>query len=613
MELNQSQREAVTHDDGPMMVLAGPGSGKTMVITHRVQYLIQKVGVQPSGILVVTFTKAAAEEMRQRFLSLMKEETTSVWFGTFHAIFFAVLRHAYHYTAANIIRDEQRYQLMRELLEETELETDNINELAAEILGEIGKVKGGLIDIEHYYATSCSASVFRQLYRQYQEQMANKRLIDFEDMLVYTWELFNQRSDISRAWQQKFQYILIDEFQDINLLQYRLVQMLAKPQNNLFVVGDDDQSIYAFRGARPEIMLNFEKDFPSVKKVFLSVNYRCQGAIVAGAGRVIAHNKQRFAKKIRAASDFGTPIDIRAFASPMRENETVRKEIMAYHEAKMPYAQMAVLFRTHTQARLLLEKLMEFNIPFRMQDTMPNIYQHWICQDLMAYFRIAEGSRARGDYLRIINRPNRYVSRQAFSERQTDIHTLIAFYEGKPWLQERLAKMRYDLQLMARMSPFAAINYIRHGMGYEEFLEDYAKSHAMDVTELKDILDELQESAKEYKTYAEWLSYIKDFTEQLKNQAKKNSDSQTDAVSLATMHHAKGLEYQVVFIVDANEKITPHHKAILEADIEEERRMFYVAMTRAKTDLHIYFLKERFGRPMQMSRFVGEILGNGEH
>lgn len=608
MKLNQSQMQAVCHDRGPMMVLAGPGSGKTMVITHRVQRLILQAGVHPAGILVVTFTKAAADEMRQRFVSLMEGRVLPVSFGTFHAVFFAVLKHAYHYTAANIIRDEQKQQFMREIIEDLPVEPDNMNEFINDVLGEIGLVKGSMMDIDHYYATSCATSVFQDIYRRYTRRMENSRLIDFEDMLVYTYELFMERKDILAAWQQKFRYILIDEFQDINVLQYKLIRMLALPQNNIFIVGDDDQSIYGFRGAKPEIMLNFEKDFPDVKKVYLSVNYRSQAAIVQGAGCVIKNNKKRFAKEIRAVRPEEKPIDIRVFQGPVDENAAVIREIMQYHQQQMPYKEMAVLFRTNTQARMLLEKMMEYNIPFKMQDAMPNIYQHWIAQDMLAYIRIAQGSTARGDYLRIINRPNRYVSRQSLDERQVAMDVLLEKYADKPWMQERLSKFSYDIHMLTRMQPFAAINYIRHGIGYEEFLDKYAGDRHLDRDELLEVLDELQESAKNYKTFDEWFGHIEEYTEQLKEQARRQREDKGDSVSLATMHHSKGLEYKVVFIVDANETVIPHQKALLDTDIEEERRMFYVAMTRAKSNLHIYFVKERYGRPLAMSRFVGEIL-----
>lgn len=524
MKLNQSQMQAVCHDKGPMMVLAGPGSGKTMVITHRVKWLIAQAGIHPASILVVTFTKAAADEMRQRFVSLMDGQILPVSFGTFHAVFFSVLKHAYHFSAGNIIREEQKQQFIREIIEDMDVEPDNVNEFVNDVLAEIGLVKGGMLDIAHYYATSCATSVFQEIYRKYTGRMERSRLIDFEDMLLYTYELFTERKDILAAWQQKFKYILIDEFQDINALQYKLIRMMALPQNNIFIVGDDDQSIYGFRGAKPEIMLNFEKDFPNVKKVFLSVNYRSQAAIVRGAGSVIKNNQKRFVKQIEAVVPEGEPIDIRVFQGPADENAAVLREILSYRQEGIAYSEIAVLFRTNTQARMLLEKLMEYNIPFQMQDTMPNIYHHWIAQDILAYIHISRGSTARSDYLRVINRPNRYVSRRVLDERQVAMDVLMEKYNDKPWMQERLSKFTYDIGMLRKMQPFAAINYIRHGVGYDEFLEKYAEDRRMDVEELLEVLNELQDSSRNYHTFDDWFAHIEEYTEQLKQQARRKRE-----------------------------------------------------------------------------------------
>ena len=503
--------------------------------------------------------------------------------------------------------EKDDHKTLRQIIEDMPVEPDNVSEFVNDVLSEIGLVKGSVMDIEHYYATSCATSVFRDIYKQYVQRMENSRLIDFEDMLVYTWELFTQRKDILAAWQHKFQYILIDEFQDINLLQYKLIRMLALPQNNIFIVGDDDQSIYGFRGARPENMLNFEKDFSDVKKVFLSVNYRSQAAIVRGAGCVIKNNKQRFDKQIQAVRPEEEPVDIRVFKGPADENAAVIREIRDYHDQGIPYHAMAVLFRTNTQARMLLEKMMEYNIPFKMQDAMPNIYQHWVTQDIMAYIQIALGSTARSHYLRIINRPNRYVSRQMLGERQVAFDVLLEQYKDKPWMQERLSKFAYDVHMLTQMQPFAAINYIRHGIGYDEFLEKYAEERKMDGQDLIELLDELQDSSRNYATYEEWFGHIEEYTEQLRKQTRKQREEKTDGVALATMHHSKGLEYQIVFIVDANETVTPHHKALLDADIEEERRMFYVAMTRAKKELTICWTKKVGSHEKKPSRFLEEM------
>ena len=445
MELNKSQLQAVCHDKGPMMVLAGPGSGKTMVITHRVKWLIEHAGVHPAGILVVTFTKAAADEMRQRFVSLMDGRTMPVSFGTFHAIFFSVLKHAYNYTASNIIREEQKQQLIREIIEDMPVEPDNVSEFVNDVLSEIGLVKGSMMDIEHYYATSCATSVFRDIYKQYVQRMENSRLIDFEDMLVYTWELFTQRKDILAAWQHKFQYILIDEFQDINRIQYDIIKMLAGERKNLFIVGDDDQSIYRFRGATPEIMLHFKDDYPEAETVLLDVNYRSVKNIVTSAGYLIGHNKERFQKKIEAADQGDIPVEWQLFESQRKENARIIWDIQEAVEKGAKYEEFAVLFRTNTQPRLLMEQLMEYNIPFRTRDTVPNLYEHWIAKDIFAYIRIAMGSRERRDFLQIMNRPKRYISRESLDEETVAFDVWEWYYEEQPWVAKRSTSSGYLL------------------------------------------------------------------------------------------------------------------------------------------------------------------------
>ena len=268
MDFSASQLEAIHHKDGPALILAGPGSGKTAVITERTRQLILEYGVNPSNILVITFTRAAAGEMRERFFRLMGGKQYPVTFGTFHAVFFTILKYAYHFHAGNIIREDVKYQYMREIVTHMGLEYEDENEFLSSLLGEIGMVKNAGIPLDNYYSANCPEGVFRKIYRTYDDKLRRNRLLDFDDMLVYTDELFRERKDILAAWQKKYRYILIDEFQDINKIQFDIMKMLALPENNLFVVGDDDQSIYRFRGAKPEIMLHFDKDYPNTKKSF---------------------------------------------------------------------------------------------------------------------------------------------------------------------------------------------------------------------------------------------------------------------------------------------------------------------------------------------------------
>ena len=286
MNFNKSQTSAIRHKDGAMIVLAGPGSGKTAVITHRTKNLIKEYNIDPKSILVITFTKAAALEMKQRFIQLMGEEKANVNFGTFHAIFFTILKHAYNFSSSNIITEEQRYELMRDIISHYDVEFKDENDFIGNLYSEISQIKNARLDINTYYSNQCGEEIFRNIYNDYVNRLNRSKLIDFDDMLTYTYELFIERKDILAAWQKKFKYILIDEFQDINFIQYEIIKMLALPENNLFIVGDDDQSIYRFRGSKPEIMLNFDKDYPNAKKVILNTNYRCGKYIVETSKKI---------------------------------------------------------------------------------------------------------------------------------------------------------------------------------------------------------------------------------------------------------------------------------------------------------------------------------------
>lgn len=637
MELNQGQKQAVCFKDGPCMVLAGPGSGKTRVITERARELVERQGVAPQHILVITFTKAASMEMKNRFLRLTDGRYPGVQFGTFHAIFFTILKHAYHYSVNNIIKESEKKRCLQEIISGMELEIQNETEFLMDVESEISLVKGQRISLENYYSANAGGEEFRSIYKQYQAYLERKRLLDFDDMLVYCYELLSQRKDILAAWQQQFAYILIDEFQDISKIQYDIIRMLAEPQNNLFIVGDDDQSIYRFRGAKPEIMLHFPEDYPRAQVIRLGVNYRCAPAIVEAAGKLIGNNQSRFEKEIHASeektpkggahpgngelvSDGGVKsgggtvsgdnaqaVDICGFANVSEQNGQIVQLIRKAHKEGMRYKDMAVLVRTNTGGRMISGLFSRYQIPFRMKDRLPNIFEHWIARNILAYIQIARGNTERHLYLQIANRPVRYISREAFDSPVVDFDRVMEFYEDKSWMLERLEEFAYALEMLSDMMPYAAVNYILKGIGYEEYLTEYARESGVREEELLQLAEEVRESAKNYKSYEEWFAYMEQYKRELEEQFKRQNDRKVDAVQIVTMHESKGLEYDEVYIPDANEGVMPHNKAVLDADVEEERRMFYVAMTRARKKVHIYYAKERFHKHAVMSRFVEEL------
>ena len=612
MECNKEQQEAIMHRDGPAMVLAGPGAGKTYVITNRVKALIDEYGVKPEQILVVTFSKAAAVEMKERFEMLTGGRRLPVRFGTFHSVFFQILRLAYHYEVKDIATPALKYRFLEETLNETGYEVDDKKEFLSDIEKEISRVKGEGIEIDCYFSSACSAEIFQKMYRGYQEKLQRHRCLDFDDMVVYTYQLLKEREDIRRRWQAQFRYLLIDEFQDINRLQYETVCMLAEPENNLFIVGDDDQSIYGFRGAKPGIMLSFPKRFPDTKQIVLGVNYRCSDEIMKAAERLIGKNNERYEKHIVANKGKEQPVHMKKCENLPDEAEKIVAQIQMYQKEGIAYQEMAVLFRTNMQMRLLAGKLMEHGVPFTMRENLPNLFDTWMAKDIMCYLQLALGNRSREKFLKIANRPVRYLSRTAFTESEVSFDKLRAYYavKNQEWMEERIWNFEYDLKNLASLSPYAAIHFIRKGIGYDEFLKTYADERNVNADDWFDVLDEMQEMARDKKSIPEFLSFVENYgdtLEEIRQEQKKQQVKEEPGVSLMTMHASKGLEFPVVFVPTLNEDIVPYRKAVQEGNLEEERRMLYVAMTRAKTYLHLSFVKERFHKEAEPSPFLYEI------
>lgn len=612
MSLNHAQTEAVAHNKGPCMVLAGPGSGKTLTIAKRIEYLIMKHKVRPEEILVITFTKYAAWEMKNRTRSICGPSSYAVTFGTFHGIYYGILKWAYRLNQSNLLSDEEKYRILREILPgidwDQEPEADEEKDYLQELAIEIGNVKNNCIDIEEYEPVKYTTEKFRKLYRTYEETKKKYRKIDFEDMLIQCRDLFMKRPDILKKWQEKFQYILVDEFQDVNQAQYDVVRMLAAPQDNLFVVGDDDQSVYGFRGAKPGIMKEFMKDYPKARQILLDVNYRSSGYIVKGALRVIGNNKIRFEKKIEAFRKPDETVHVQEVKDPVQEAEYVLERIREYREKGVSYTEMAVLYRTNVDARAMSELMTEYQIPFVMKEHLNNIYEHFIALDMISYLRLSQGEYDRKYFLQIANRPNRYLTRESMKTGNVSYESLRRYYRDKDWMVDRIDQLEWDMKMICDKTPYAAIQYIRKRMGYDEFLKEYAAYRKISSEDLFAVLEEIWQNSKGYGTIKEWFEHIESYGKMLKEQNKKNGEK--EGVNLMTMHAAKGLEFDTVFVIEANEGSCPYKKATADEEIEEERRLFYVAMTRAKRKLVISYVKEKNGKDLLPSRFVSELLLN---
>ena len=607
MGFNEAQTQAIQHTDGPCLVLAGPGSGKPLTIVNRVKYLIEKQKVRPEEILVVTFTRFAAAEMKSRLCLVMGKRDLPVTVGTFHGIYYGILKWAYRMNQENILSETEKYQILRGVINKERMEIFDEEDFIQDIAAEIGKVKNNRIPLEEFVSEKCSADAFRNIYRNYEQHRKELKKIDFDDMLVLCYELFQSRPDVLAQWQKKFRYVLIDEFQDINRIQYDVIRMLAQPENNLFVVGDDDQAIYGFRGADSELMLGFGKDFPNAKQILLGMNYRSTANIVQNSLKLIENNVERYSKKLEANREGGSCLHIQEVKDPVEEAEYVLEEIQKCKENGIKEEEIAILFRVHTDARAVVEAMVERKIPFQMKEHLPNIYEHFIAKDIMAYFRLATGARHRQDFLQIMNRPKRYLGRDSVAGAKASFEDMRKFYCDKDWMIDRIDQFEWDVKMLMKMAPYAAIQYIRKRIGYDDFLKEYAFTHQINRSDLNEVLAEIEEAAKAFSSVEEWFAHVEEYTETLKVKEKERNRPRP-GVRLMTIHASKGLEFKQVFLIAANEGRIPYQKAKTDKEIEEERRLFYVAMTRAKDFLKICYVKIKNGKEVAPSRFVDELL-----
>lgn len=631
---SSSQLKAIKHGKGPMLVMAGPGSGKTFVIIQRILNLIQEHKVYPQNILVISFSKASTLELKERFQKQIGNiksnnnqsienpiennsinESKQVIFSTFHACFFQILKGTYHYTSHDIITEKQKRDILTTILLDPEYEIKSIAEKMEDYLQKISYYKNkGLKELQEKESVR-----FQKIYRAYNQEMHRQHKLDFEDMGLLCLQLFQNKPDILEKWQEKFQYILIDEFQDINMIQFRIIQLLAVKYRNLFVVGDDDQSIYGFRGSNPQIMLDFEKYYPDTEKVLLETNYRCSEPIVKEALSVIEQNKVRFQKEIRAVVNYaGEKSDGRRRTGSFANNgNIVYQGFENYHkeysyigeqiqslvkEKKYNYSDIACIFRTNRDMNGLAEYFVRKKIPFVMKESCNSIFKHFIALDMIAYLSFFLEGRKRSYFIRIMNKPLRYIARNALSSLNSEIivwKDLKEYYKSKGYIINNIEQLEKNDKWIQKLDLYGACFYIRKVMGYDNYLKEYVKEKGISWEESKEILDFIQESTRNMCSLEEWKTYIEEYEE-----AIKKTGEEKDGVHIITMHACKGLEYPIVLLPDCNEGKIPYKKAASPEAIEEERRMLYVAMTRAKTHLEMLYIEDEAKKHLQVSRFL---------
>ena len=638
--LNKEQLEAVQHNEGPLLILAGAGSGKTRVLTHRIAYLMDQENVNPWNILALTFTNKAASEMRERVDALIGFGSENIWISTFHSTCVRILRryidrlgYDNHFT---IYDSDDQKTLMRDVIKYLELDPKKFREKA--VLNKISAAKNDFISPEQYaraaegdYLYKCYAAC----YTEYQNRLRQNNALDFDDLLFQTVELFQTDQEVLSYYQNRFRYILVDEYQDTNSVQFKLLHLLATTTNpegqrvhNLCVVGDDDQSIYRFRGANIYNILNFEEAYPDTKVIRLEQNYRSTKNILNAANEVIANNTERKEKRLWTENEEGDNITFSQFDTAYQEAETIADQIASACENGYDnYNEYAILYRTNAQSRILEEKLVQRNIPYKLVGGV-NFYQRKEVKDILAYLRTINNGRDDISAKRIINVPKRGIGLTTIDRlMEYAISNDMSFYEACKRSEQIPAIGRGA----AKVSPFVSMIEILRGKltnptysladlfdeiidatGYVETLEaedtDEARGRIENIDELRNKLVAFEENAQEEVS-------LNDFLEEVALVADIDSlDENTNVVTLMTLHSAKGLEFPNVYLCGMEDGVFPVYMSITSddpMDIEEERRLCYVGMTRAMKRLHLTCSRQRmqngeirFHKP---SRFVHEI------
>ncbi len=629
--LNPKQKEAVLHTDGPLLILAGAGSGKTRVLTHRIAYLIDECGVNPWNIMAITFTNKAAGEMRERVDNLVGFGAESIWVSTFHSSCVRILRRHIenlgYTTSFSIYDSDDQKTLMRQVFKTLDIDTKQFKERS--VLAAISSAKDKLITPEEFLLNA--GGDFREkktgeIYKEYQKQLKKNNALDFDDLIVKTVELFQNNPQILDYYQERFRYIMVDEYQDTNMAQFKLVSLLASKYRNLCVVGDDDQSIYRFRGADIQNILSFENTFPGTMVIKLEQNYRSTQNILDAANEVIRHNFGRKDKTLWTANGEGDKILFKQFDTAKDEADFVVRQI---RDSGYSYQDQAVLYRTNAQSRLLEERCIFYNVPYRLVGGV-NFYQRKEIKDILAYLKTIANGVDDLSVIRIINVPKRGIGATTIgrvtafaSEHNMSFYDTLKEAKQIPGIGKAAEKIS---RFIAQMEAFRAmayseeysmkdlIDHILEDTGYEEELQEEGEIEAQ--TRLENI-EELINKAAAYEEDSEHPT-LDEFLEQVALVADiDNVDDTEDRVTLMTLHSAKGLEFPKVYLVGMEDGLFPGMMSIMSGDkteMEEERRLCYVGITRAKKELVLTAARQRMingeTRWSKPSRFINEIPPN---
>lgn len=591
---NKAQEEAIHTINKQVLVIACPGSGKTTTLLRRIHYMVTEAGISAAQILMITFTKAAADEMNKRYVS-MYGDNPGVTFATIHSLCFSIVK-KYGKKNVSVLSDIEIYNYFNYRVKYLDQINDKDN-FVADVILDISVMKNNMISLSDYEpACTDNKELFASLYIGYEKYKEKESKVDFDDMLVMAKDILDNEPEVLLYLKNRYSYIQVDEYQDTNYIQRDIIYKLAGKEGNLAVVGDDDQSIYMFRGARPEIMLNFSKDYPECKVIHMSTNYRSLKEIIKTADHVVKHNSQRFAKDFYGAREEKGKVFFRNYLNNTSQLGGVLHKVRELLEQGVKPEQIAILYRTNKESMPFAEYFMREKIPFQCNERLKSKYHHWIFQDIQAYWKLSRGKKDKISFQRILNHPNRYFYGKAFHSVDPNLSSLKqAVWEQKGGVHWQLQKGLENAETLFQhfkilntfSKPEVFMNYLYKATGYNDYLKEYAKLRKLDVKELTVVWNNLLDEAKLYGSWDAWGRYIVAYNRQLQ-QANKSKDG----ITLSTMHRAKGLEWDYVFIINCVDGTIPHSNAMTPEEIEEERRLFYVAMTRAKDFLYLSAYKE---------------------
>ncbi|MCR4650827.1 MAG: ATP-dependent helicase [Lachnospiraceae bacterium] len=604
MQFNKEQLMAVNHFRGPALIVAGPGSGKTTTLIHRVKTLIEVHGVDPSSILVITFSRSAAQSMRSRFNELC-HSAYPVELCTFHSFFFSVIHRIYHFNTSDIITNKQKRDYLKQSIRNTGITDLTETEFLDDLLKVISYYKNSGETEYNDEGIHLSLDDFLPIYREYRHIQKIERKIDFEDMMLIVRDLFNKRTDILDKYRDRYTYILIDEFQDINPLQYEIVGKLVGHTHNLYVVGDDDQSIYGFRGSDPGIMLDFERQFPTFTRIDMSVNYRCPEEVIDAARCIISDNKIRFDKDIRGDGHHGV-FRLMGFRDRGSEDNGLA-ELIKDLLKEIPSAQICILQRKNSDLVRLYSVLHLYGISASIQEKVNNPYRNHYIKDMLHYMNCSEDIEHMPieDFVPIMNKPLRYIGREQLPVGYVSMSRLTEIYKDKAYMQRILKKLKLQLEFLSSLDLYSSIQYIRKSIGYDEYMEMRCRDDKEKTEEYRLKLDEIMDMAGrqlDRKGFADMLETLENLS------VPREKADEEEGVILQTFHASKGLQYKVVIIPHINEGSIPGKQAVGEAAIEEERRMLYVAMTRAEERLYMTYVSGSDEKEAAVSRFIRSLI-----